>query len=97
MRDGDKLVSIAELVAAATDCDDQQEKLLVVCGAMVAAGWLMHPRNRNKVEVFGDMVEGLNAERNGNLPERVVDLSAAGFNGLLFMADFLAPDVEEEL
>ncbi len=69
----------------------------MVCGAMVAAGWLLHPRGRSKVEAFSDLIEGLAAERNGDLPGRVANLSAAGFNGLLFMADFLAPDVEEEL
>jgi hypothetical protein len=97
MRSPEKLVLLAIRVAAGTDCNDRDEAAIVECGGLQAAEWLIHPRGRSDSEAFTYLIDGLRDERNGLLPDRVADLSAAGWNGLIALADFVAPDVLEDL
>jgi hypothetical protein len=97
MRNPQKLVLLAIRVAAGTDCHDRDEAAIVECGGLQAAAWLIHPRGRSDAEAFTYLLDGIRDERGGVLPDRVADLSAAGWNGLIALADLVAPDVLEDL
>jgi hypothetical protein len=97
VRDPEKLVSLARLVGAGTDCYDVRETAIVECGGLQAAAWLIHPRGLSQSEAFTEIIDALREERAGFLPDRVADLAAAGWNGVIALADHVAPDVPEVL
>jgi hypothetical protein len=97
MRSPEKLVILAKQVARSTDCYDSKEIAIVECGGLQASAWLIHPRGMSDADSFTVLLDGMREERNGFLPVRAVDLAAAGWNGVIALADLLAPDVPEVL